>query len=270
MPGKNKTSKQNKKSGRSTRRNKPANGAKGPSRKALSVADIRGKFAEMDNNMRNFIKKNNLNNPKELSKHVSRQWQGLFQKPLSNKAAKDLAAVYTKAHGGQRGGQAPLDYVMRPGMPGVATYAVFPTEAGADVKASSHLDVYYNSAIGRSCGTENTTAIVPKDMGSNHVAPVVPAKGGARKRTRKHRGGDFMTTMDVRAFVSENPSNPAQRMSEAWMGQPASIYDNGRPEAHGWATVSSSAPAIDPRGVSIINSDITRLANPSPYPAVKA
>jgi hypothetical protein len=158
---------------------------------------------------------------------------------------------------------------MRPGMPGVATYATFPTEAGADVKAVSHLDVYYNSGIGRSCGTENTTATVPANMGSNQVMP--PAKGGARRsRHTRKRGGDFLTAMSTRAFVAENPAGMFQRGSEAWMGQPASVYDNRAPEAHAWATVSGSAGApINPMGISIIEKDST-LANPSPYPAVRS
>jgi hypothetical protein len=236
--------------------------------KTLSVSDIRGRFSEMDKNMRDFIKRNNLNNPSALTKQVSRHWSKLFNKHLSTKAANTLANHYANLHGKKKGGShgAPLDYVMRPGMPGVTTYGVFPTEAGADPKSVSHLDVYYNSALGRSCGLENTTAQVPKDMGSNHV---VPAKGGRRK-TRRVKGGDFMTTMGTRLFVAESASNPFQRIAESTMGQAPFVRDNADPTAHGWGTVSDKAtPLMTPMDISVVDKDITRLAAPSPYPAVK-
>lgn len=234
------------------------------SSKTLSVKDIRNRFAELDNHMRNFIKKNNLNNPQALAKHVSRQWGQLFKKHLSAKAAATLANHYNNLHGSKKGGMAPLDYVMRPGMPGVATYGVFPTEAGADPKSVGNLDVYYNSALGRSCGTENTTAIVPKDMGSNHIV-----KGGSRK-TRRKRGGDFLTTMATRSFVAESPSNPMQRLTESVSGQAPWMRDNPDPTAHSWKTVSNVGSTImTPNKISIVDNDITQLANPSPYPAAR-
>jgi len=248
--------------------------------KSLSVNNFRSKFAELDKEMRQFIAKNNLNNPTALMKQVSRNWTKIFNKNLSGKAANSLAAHYANLHGKkgkQSGGQiqgAPLDYVMRPGMPSVATYSVFPTEAGADVKASSHLDVYYNSAIGRSCGTENTTATVPSDMGSNLVYG--PAKvGGARRNRRKTRkGGSYLTAMSVRPWTpSSTPASGIQIMSEKWMGQPALPHDSSDPSVGVYKLASDmSTPfsnLISPASVTVIDKDITSLANPSPYPAVK-
>jgi len=268
---KNKTLKAKAAAKNNTRRaNKSNKPNKSPSaRTSLSISSIREKFGAMDKSMREFVKKNNLANPRKLTEHVSRQWQGLFKKPLGADAAKGLSKLYSKGHK-QTGGMAPLDYVMRPGMPGVMTYATFPTEAGADPKASSHLDVYYNTGLAQSCGTENTTAHVPKDMGSNLVP--APVKGGGRRRgtrlTRK-RGGDFITAMNTRLFVGTNPSDSFQRMGEAWMGQPASVYDNPRPEAHAFATVSNGQMPPSMRDISVVDKDITTLANPSPYPAVR-
>jgi len=253
---------------RKTRKNMPKRNNKSSKSKTLSVTDIRGRFAEMDKGMRDFIKRNNLNNPVALTKQVSRHWSKLFNKHLSTKAASTLASHYVNLHGKKKGGNpgAPLDYVMRPGMPGVATYGVFPTEAGADPKSVSHLDVYYNSALGRSCGLENTTAQVPKDMGSNQV---VPAKGGKRK-TKRAKGGDFMTTMGTRLFVAESASNPMQRIGEATMGQAPYVRDNADPTAYAWGTVSDKAtPLMTPNSISVVDKDITTLASPSPYPAVK-
>jgi hypothetical protein len=272
---KNKTMKAKAAAKRNTRRanknNTKANVKSNGKRHSLSIAGIREKFSTMDKSMREFVKKNNLPNPHKLTEHVSRQWQGLFKKPLGADAAKGLSKLYSKG-AKQAGGMAPLGYTMGPGMPGVMTYATFPTEAGADPKMSSHLDVYYNTGMAQSCGTENTTAQVPKDMGTNLVP--TPAKGGGRRRrgtrlTRK-RGGDFITALETRLYVPTNPSDSFQRVGEAWMGQPGSVYDNPRPEAHAWATVSNGQLPPNTDGISIIDNDITKLANPSPYPAVRA
>ena len=247
---------------RVTRKNKSSKG-----RKMLSVNDIRGRFKDMDASVKQFIK---VNNPRDLGKHVSRQWAKLFNKPLSGKAASSLVNHYlntmkgtkkNKHSGGSHLG-APLDYVMRPGLPGVATYATFPTEVGADPQSVRNLDVYYNSGMGRGCGTENTTAHVPATMGSNKV-------GGSRRRSRKHRGGDFATALATRQFIPTNPATYLQQGSEVMLGRAPSPYDVAEPSHSAYRLVSDGKLPIDPSGISLIDKDITQLANPSPYPAVK-
>lgn len=259
MAKKSRTSKKNS-SKRVTRRNNAKS-----SRKMLSVNDIRSRFQDMDTSVKQFIK---VNNPRDLGKHVSRQWSKLFNKPLSGKAASSLVNHYmNKVRGptkkNHRGGSmgAPLDYVMRPGLPAVATYATFPTEVGPDAKSAADLDVYYNSGMGRSCGTENTTAHVPASMGSNKV-------GGAR-RTRKHRGGDFMAALGTRAYISNNPATSLQQGSEYLLGRGPSPYDVAEPSQSAFRLVSDGKLPINPSGISVVDKDITQLANPSPYPAVK-
>jgi len=256
---------------RNTRKSAPkrSNVSKSNKRNAssLSVNGIKKRFSDLDTNMREYIAKNRLHKPQELVKHVSRQWNTLFKKNLTGKAAATLAHHYANLHnkkGGSLGG-APLDYVMRPGLPGVSSYGVFPTEAGADPKSVSHLDVYYNSALGRSCGTENTSAVVPKDLGSN----LVPAKGGKRRSIRRKHGGDFMTSLSTRQYTSDSPANMFQGTAEKIMGQAPWGRDNADPTAHIWKTVSSTGSLLDPNGISPIQKDITQLANPSPYPSVR-
>ena len=244
------------------------------SRRAMSVSDIRDKFKKMDDSMRAFIKQNNLNNPRELGKQVSRHWTSLFNKHLSGSAAAQLGSHYLNLHGkskAKRGGSlgsAPLDYVMRPGMPAVATYATFPTEVGADPKATQHLDVYYNSALGRSCGSENTTAHVSPDMGSN----LVPQAGGRRgRRTVRRHGGNFLTALNTRAYTGYNPAGMIQQASESWLGVGPFKTNSAEPSLglKNLPLSSSSGPMlIDPSGISVVDSDITTLANPNPYPGV--
>lgn len=268
-----KKSRSNKKSSkaRSTRRNNNTNkgSRKNGSRKMMSVNDIRKRFQEMDVSVKNFVK---TSNPRGLGEHVSRQWSRLFNKHLSPKAASSLATHYmntmkrtvSKKRGGSMSG-APLDYVMRPGLPAVATYATFPTEVGVDPKSVANLDVYFNSGLSRSCGTENTGLTVPADMGSNQVV-----KGGRRRRgTRKYRGGDFMTAMAARPYIAENPGTFVQRMGETYHGVSPSPYDIAEPSQSAFRLVSDGKLPIDPSGISLIDKDITQLANPSPYPAVR-
>jgi len=248
---------------------KSSMGSKSQTRKTLSVKDFRSKFNELDSIMRNFIKQNRLNNPSALVQKVSRQWSQLFKKNLSSKAASDLASHYLNIYGkkAKKGGSlagAPLDYVMRPGMPGVATYGVFPTEAGADVKATGHLDVYYNSALGRGCGTENTTAVVPSNIGSNLVAP---AKGGTRRTRRfKGKGGSFLTTLNTRLTMPTSPAGPYQVGYERLIGQPALARDSYDPSTPNWGLVSNGATPIDSSRITIIEKPASVLANQNPYP----
>ena len=275
MAKKSRTNKNKKSAARSTRRNNGnRKSSRSSSRKMMSVNDIRNRFQEMDVSVRKFLEKSK---PNELGEHVSRQWARLFNKHLSPKAASSLAAHYmnsmkrgiTKKRGGSLSG-APLDYVMRPGLPAVATYATFPTEVGVDPKSVAHLDVYFNSGLSRSCGTENTGLTVPADMGSNQVGP---AKGGRRRTTRrgsrKHRGGDFMTAIATRPYIAENPSTHLQRTAETYYGIAPSPFDVSEPSQAAFRLVSDGKMPIDPSGISLIDKDITQLANPSPYPAVK-
>lgn len=253
-------------------------------RATLSVSDIRNRFKEMDENVRDALK-NGLRTPALLGKHVSRNWAKLFKKPLSSKAAASLAQHYLSLHG-KKGGNfvgAPLDYVMRPGLPAVATYATFPTEVGADPNAVRDLDVYYNNALGRSCGSEDTTAKPWAGIGTNLVplpssgplaAPSpAPVKGGYRKKTRclgggltaaysqnqriikggrrstkrstkrnsRKTGGDFMTALSTRQYLSTNPAGFSQVGSELYRGYPANPHDNADPSVRAWM------PALAPQ-----------------------
>lgn len=244
-----------------TRRSKKQRGAANTvkntkQRKALSVSDIRNRFKEMDKNVRSVINNKRMNSPATLGKHVSRQWSELFDKPLSSNAAKSLAQHYMNLHGKKKGGSAPVDYVMRPGLPAVATYATFPTEVGADPKSVQDLDVYYNNALGRSCNIGTVQAAVPANMGSNVVAPLPPVKGGAfsttystnqqimranggkrktKRNTRRNKiGGDLMTSLATRPFIASNPSGLLQRGTESWHGQPSNPSDFSDPTIQKW------------------------------------
>jgi hypothetical protein len=226
---------------KSTRSNKHTNASKTRKRKFISINDIRKRFNDMDTGVRVYLKKG-MNSLDSLSAYISRQWTKLFKKPITLNASKSLAQHYMSLYGKKKGGSAPIDWEMRPGLPAVMTYATFPTEVGTDPKAVQNLDVYYNTALSRSCGTENTSATVPSDMGSNQV----PVKGGNRKCKSKHnkkiqnnnrktrklrnkRGGDFATALGARAYVASNPTAPLQRGLEQLHGLPPNYKDSPDP-----------------------------------------
>lgn len=243
-------------------------------RATLSIKDIRNRFKEMDDNVRHALK-NGLSTPASLGKHVSRNWSKLFKKPLSSKAAASLAQHYLNLHGKKKGGSlvgSPLDYVMRPGLPAVATYATFPTEVGADPQAVKDLDVYYNNALGRSCGLEDTSAKPWAGIGTNLVplpatgplsvstpqaapapAPIAlpPAKGG-RRRTM---GGAFSATY-----------SPSQKIIKGGRRNTRRTTRRNRKSGGDFMTALSTRQYVanNPAGFSQISSEIYRgyPANP--------
>jgi hypothetical protein len=98
-------------------------------------------------------------------------------------------------------------------------------------------------------------------MGSNKV-------GGGR-RTRKHRGGDFMAALGTRAYIANNPATSLQQGSEYLLGRGPSPFDVAEPSHGAYRLVSDGKLPINPSGISVVDKDITQMANPSPYPAVK-
>lgn len=256
-------------------------------RKTLSVSDIRDRFKDMDKAVRLYIKANRFNSPSVLEKYVSRQWTSLFSKPLSSEATRSLAQHYVNLHS-KKGGSAPLDYEMRPGLPAVATYATFPTEIGTDPNSVKALDVYYNSGLSRSCGNENTSAIVPPSMGSNEVPPAVkggafrttysdnqqifPSKGGKRKTKRSKKGGNMFTSLNAgRFFIANNPANVVQTASESWAGQPVDPSDVAEPTSQGWDLIDRAyVGPLPPLASPITSASTLAVIKPAFYTPMSA
>jgi hypothetical protein len=221
----------------------------------MTVSDIRSRFKTLDESVRKIFASGTLEG---LGKQISRLWTSLFNKPLSEKSGQSLAQHFSMLYGKTRsvtkGGSmlegAPIGAEMRPGMPEVANYATFPMEAGADPKSVQSMDVYYNSGIGRSCGTENTSAIPWSGIGSNTVPMTnvgYQSRGGNRRRTKRStKGGNFLTALNSRLYVASNPSGPMMRASEMWAGVPSSAYDSADPSDHAWTMQygSNMAPPV--------------------------
>lgn len=148
---------------------------------------------------------------------------------------------------------APLHYAMTPGSafttdPAVAVYDRFPVDPTVNPQVVSDLDVYFNSALSRGCGVENTSLEVPANMGSNLVGGKHKRKG---KGSRKHRGGssdptgffDNIQTRvgDLASGIAHHPYMSIARptlphsLAHQWQGRVDSIPSSPDPTNPTWS-----------------------------------
>ncbi len=168
---------------------------------------------------------------------------------------------------------APLDYAMVPGSamttnPAVAVYDRFPVDPTVSPQMVSDLDVYFGSALTRGCGVENSSLVVPADMGSNQVG----GKRKSRRGSRKYGGADvgvpnFLSKLgDAGSSVANHPylatpyPNIPQSATNAWQGKLESIPTSSDPTDHTWQYQTGQTPgAIPGNYASTIPSNIQNL-----------
>lgn len=131
------------------------------------------------------------------------------------KSRKQNSRLLKRRVGGYALTGAPLTYSMTPGTT-ANVYGRFPTEISTDPASIKNLDQFYGSALNRGCGIENSTRLIPANMGSNKV-------GG--RRTRKGRsqlGGDLFQGLSMRGlpapYYSTAPPNFMQTTGADWAG----------------------------------------------------
>jgi hypothetical protein len=251
----------------------------------MTIAKIQKQLKDFDRFARQSVQRN------DPVASLQSKWEALFDKSMSAQSAKSFAHYYKKmASNKKRGGRrslsqmrktrksqkmrktlrmrggaasvlspATLDYQMVPGA-NIQMYGRFPVEADTDPATIRDMDVYFNSGMSRTCGTENSARQVPADMGSNKV-------GGTRKRrhrrSMKHTGGSLMESLQVHPYVSTAPPNLFQTAANAWSGNPASVPAPASPVQYTWTPSShGTAGIIDPTGVTNIGSDFSKFASP--------
>jgi hypothetical protein len=187
-----------------------------------------------------------------------------------------------------KGGAAPIDFTVTPGLP-VQTYGNFPVEVDTDPSSIKDLDVYFHDSLPLS--PPGYWPTVPADMGTNtvpsaHIAaqasvPNMPMKGGRRgrkslrmrrlrsrsSRKQKQRGGDLLATLSMRSLPF-NPTpypNPIQSAATLWSGATTSSPAPASPVQHTWTSAGLPGQGINPRDVTDISSDFSRLASPAPW-----
>jgi hypothetical protein len=201
----------------------------------MTVQEIRNKFNQL-----NAFSKKHLN-----ANALRSEWKRVFGAPISKESSEYLTNYYiemnrrnnrtrrgatrrrratrrnvttrhrtarNRRYGGSLSG-APLTYSMTPGA-NVAVYGRFPTEIGTDASSIKSLDVFYNSALSRGCGTENSGRNVPATLGSNKVggrrrgAAAVTRRGAAAVTRR----GTAALTRRGAAAVTRRGTNGGSRV----------------------------------------------------------
>lgn len=223
---------------------------------------------------------------------IANAWSGIFKQSMDTESAKSFSQYYRemrsntrqRRNNSSRGGKrtrratrktmkgggglvgAPLDYQVTPGMP-VQTYGSFPVEVDTDPSSIKDLDVYFHDSLPLSKAGYWPT--VPANMGDN----TVPMKGGRRRKTlrrrasRKQRGGDMLATLSMRS-IPFNPTpypNVIQSAASAWSGATTSIPAPASPVQHTWSLTGLPGQGINPRDVTDISSDFSKLASPAPW-----
>lgn len=245
------------------------------------------------------------------SRAFQTRWNDLFGTTISNSDSEYFTNQYREMYGkkktmrkNHRGGSAaltgaPLSYATVPGA-NVSVYGRFPTEVATDPASIRDLDVFYNSALSRGCGIENSNRTIPVEMGSNKVGGrrnryTRRYKGGKRRNTyrrrstfkggkrrgstrstsRRMRGGvlgfDFVKDMgnsltQFRPVLSSAPPNYGQMALHAYSGNPANVPEPANPTSQVWQFESrGSEGAINPGNITPIMKSMDQLARPTPW-----
>ena len=266
-----------------------------------SISGIRKKLQTFDTSARRIIR---TKDSKSAKSSLQSTWKRIFDKELDDTSAKSFIQYYRKMRSRKQRGSsyaitpAPLEYVMTPGQQ-IATYGRFPVEVDTDPASIQNLDVYYQSALTKGCGTENSSLTIPVEMGTNQVGGRSRknrknrntrmngknrkntrmngknARKNARKNTRntrkstrknRQRGGDLMASLSSRPFAATAPPNVLQTINNAWSGATTGIPAPSSPVNQTWGYLSNGTSGlINPGLVTEISSDITKLANPAPW-----
>jgi hypothetical protein len=221
----------------------------------------------------------------ESADELQSAWRRLFHSNLSTQGANSFAQYYremrskskqggarrktlrrrkTRTKRRQRGGVAPVNYAMTPGIYG-QTYGEFPVPVDTDPGSIRDLDVYFHDSLPLS--PVGYWPKVPEDMGSNKV-------GGAHKRRRerktrrRQRGGNLLESlrmMPLLPSIATPYPNVIQSINNAWSGGTTQIPAPASPVHHTWQLQGNSGASINPGIVTHIDDNFQRLASPAPW-----
>lgn len=225
-------------------------------RKTMSIPELRKAMQHITDYGKS------LKKDKAAVKKFQREWQNTFNKPLSDKVARDyLAHVSSLGRKGtrkQRGGSqltaAPLSYRMEPGT--LQPYGVFPNyiSKGFFVPMSDNI---------ANCGKVDSTVIVPKGMGSNLV--------GGRRKTRKGKKGkkgggildagiNMFQSIGQRPFLAQNPVTTQHDQMMQFKGQLASPGGQPFETTYNLRSINQTLPYLPiPNTPQIVGSNVVQV-----------
>ena len=271
-----------------------------------SIADIKHKLKAFDSFARH----------SSDTKALQKKWHALFGTNLTEESAKSFVVHYremrSKSTRGrkvnkksrrsarkQRGGVAPLNYVMTPGAD-VSVYGRFPVEVNTDPGSIRDLDVYFQDSLTLVCGNKTEFwPTVPANMGSNQVGGRRTNRNRKGRKSRKvrktmrrrQRGGDIFgdvtnwlgsgyTSVTGSAMPSLDPisrpafstvyPNPFQMAYTAYSGEvPGKYPASPSPEERSWDYQSKgTGMSIAPQNqISNITADFNKQTSPAIYSA---
>jgi hypothetical protein len=150
---------------------------------------------------------------------------------------------------------APLTYSMTPGTT-ANVYGKFPTEIATDPASIKNLDQFYSSALTKGCGIENSTRQVPATMGSNKV-------GGRRKSTRKMKGGDLLSGLQMRGLPAPYYATAPPNFIQTTAGDMAGMkpFAPPSPVDHTWSYSKMTPTVFAPNMVTTIRDTTSATPN---------
>jgi len=227
----------------------------------MGISDLRKDLAAFTKEAKEAVRGKS---EEEAMRAIRSSWKRLFHGTLDSESVKGFARHFrsdrssTRKQRKQRGGMAPVAYQMGPGIPSAMTNGHFPTDASTDPQSKQDMDVYFNSGMSRTAGTESWQfPTVPAGMGSNKVG------GGRRTRRRKQKGGgSLLQTIGQVPFLPGAPLTSVQTAYAAYSGQPSAPSSDATSPA--WSYSNIKTP-IDPSPITRIGSDISKLVTPTPW-----
>jgi hypothetical protein len=166
--------------------------------KPLTIPQLRKAFVVVDAETKKILAKHPIND--ESIKEFCKMWKSIFHKSIDKKAAEAYLTLKTKdtkrkTRKSMKGGSAPVDYMLRPGIDG--------THGNFLPYVSSGLTFYNDiNKIGMDadCGKVDITPRIAADMGSNKV------------------GGASFTELTQRPIQSSVPPSVLQDAQNAYLG----------------------------------------------------
>ncbi len=176
---------------------------KAQKKKTQTIPELKRAFDRLDTETQKLVATSGPISQKVAS--FQKLWFSIFHKTITKEAAEAYLAVKRrgKRHAKtlkQRGGMAPVDYQLRPGIDG--PYGTFPAYQSSGLAFYDQIN-----QIGRSeeCGVKNFTPAVPLSMGSNQA-------GGSFN--------DFLTSASLRLVPPSAPPSHLQNLQTVLQGRP--------------------------------------------------
>jgi hypothetical protein len=176
---------------------------KAQKKKVTTIPELKRSFDRLDVETQKLVA-----SPGATSQKVAKfqkLWMSIFHKSVSKEAAEAYLAIKRrgKKHNKtrkQRGGMAPVDYQLRPGIDGPV--GTFPAYQSAGL---AFYDQINQRGQAEECGVKNFTPAVPVSIGSNQA-------GGTL--------GDFLTSATLRPITPSIPASHLENLQTYLQGRP--------------------------------------------------